>query len=69
MRVTVIAELGTLSKDLGRGYGRVGNRRKTGNHPNYCIVKTNQNTEKSPGYMRRLAVAETPVKDHQLMLV
>ena len=28
-----------------------------------------KNTEKSPGDLRRLAVTQTPVKDHQLRLV
>ena len=36
-----------------------------GNHRNYCITETDQNTEKSPGNLRRLAVTQTPVKDHQ----
>ena len=26
----------------------------------------NQNTEKSPGDLRRLAITQTPMKDHQL---
>ena len=38
-------------------------------HPNYNIVTISQNTEKSSGDLRRLAVTQTPVKDHQLMLV
>ena len=37
-------------------------------HPNYSIVEIGQNTEKSPGDMRRLAVIQTPVKDHELTL-
>ena len=39
------------------------------NHPNNYIVENGQNTEKSPGDLRRLAVTQTPVKDHQLMLM
>ena len=35
----------------------------------YCIIENGQNTEKSPGDLRRLAVTQTPVKDHQLMLM
>ena len=38
-------------------------------HPNYSITKISQNTEKSPGYLRKLAVTLTPVKDHQLILL
>ena len=30
------------------------------------IPKVSQNTEKSPGDMRRLAVTQTPVEDYQL---
>ncbi len=44
-----------------------GNWRTSGDHPNYSTVENNQNTEKSPGDLRRLAVTQTPVKDHQLM--
>ena len=41
----------------------------SGDHPNYCIIKIGQNTEKSPGDLRRRAVTQTPVKGHQLTLV
>ena len=35
----------------------------------YSIIKIGQNTEKSPGDLRRLAVMQTLVRKHQLMLV
>ena len=38
-------------------------------YPDYRIIKIGQNTPKSPGDLRRLAVIQTPVKDHQLMLM
>ena len=38
-------------------------------YPNYSIVKVEQNTEKSPGDLRRLAVTQTPVKDYWLTLM
>ena len=38
-------------------------------HPNYCIVKINQNTEKGPGNLRKLAVTQTPMKNHHRTLV
>ena len=41
----------------------------SGDHPNYCIIEIGQNTEKSPEDLRRLAVIQTPVKDHQLTLM
>ena len=40
--------------------------RMSGDHPNYCIIEIDQNPEKIPGDVRRLAVTQTPVKDHQL---
>ena len=36
---------------------------------NYSIIENGQNTEKSPGDLRRLAVTQTPEKDHQLKLI
>ena len=38
-------------------------------HPNYGIIKIGQNTVKSPGDLRRLAVAQTPVRNHQIALI
>ena len=40
-----------------------GHDRTSEDYPNYSIVKIGQNTEKSPGDLRRLAVSQTPVKD------
>ena len=40
----------------------------SGDYPNYNIIKIGENTEKSPGDLRRLAFTQTPVKDHQLKL-
>ena len=39
--------------------GRFINKRTSGDHPNYSIVEIGQNTEKSPGDLRRLAVTQT----------
>ena len=64
----VIGSLGSHQK-IGIGTGRFGNKRTSGDHPNYSIIKIGQNTEKSPEDLRRLAVTQTPVKDHQLMLM
>ena len=41
---------------------RFGNKRTSVDHPNYSIVEISQNTEKSPGDLKRLAVTQTPVK-------
>ena len=35
----------------------------SGDHPKYSIVENVQNTEKSPGDLRRLTVTQTPVKN------
>ena len=39
---------------INKGTGGLGNKRSSGDHPNYCII--GQNTEKSPGDLRKLAV-------------
>ena len=38
-------------------------------HPNNKFVEIGQNTEKSPGNLRRPAATQTPVKKHHLTLV
>ena len=43
---------------FGTDIGELGNK-MSGDHPNYSIVKIGQNTEKSPGDLRRLPVTET----------
>ena len=57
------------AKRLGKGARGVRNRKASRDHPNYSIVRIGQNTEKSPGDMRRLAVTQARMKDHQLTLV
>ena len=54
---------------IGTGIGGHSNKRTSEEHPNYSIVKIGHNTEKSPGDLRRLVVTQTPVRNHQLMLV
>ena len=56
-------------KKLGKGSGRVENQTTSGHHPDNSIVEISQNTEKSSGDLRRLAVTQTPVKNYQLTLV
>ena len=41
---------------IGTGTGRLGKKRGSGDQPSYSIVKIGQNTEKSPGDLRSLAV-------------
>ena len=54
---------------IGKGARRDSNRREKRDHPNYSTVEIGQNTEKSSWDLRRLAVAQTPVKDTQFRLV
>ena len=43
---------------IGAGTGGLGNMRTNKDHPNYSIIMIGQNTEESPGYLRRLAVIQ-----------
>ena len=52
----------------GKESGRLGIKRTSGDHTYYCIVKIGQNTEMSPGDLRRIAVIQTLVENHQLTL-
>ena len=49
--------------------GGLENKRMSRDHPNYGIVKIGQNTEKSPGDLRRFFVTQTSVRNHPLILV
>ncbi len=73
MKVTVIPIVicapGTIPKRIGKGTCGDDNKRMNGNYPDDSIVNIGQNTEKSPGDLRRLAVTQTPVKDHLLTLM
>ena len=54
---------------ITKGTGGVGNWRTDEDHPNHSIIENGQNTEKSPEDLRRLAVTQTPVKNHRLTLI
>ena len=45
---------------INKWTGGLGNKRTSGNHSKCCIIKIGQNTEKSPGDLKRLAVSEKP---------
>ena len=45
------------------------NKRMSGTHPSYRIIKIDPNTKKSPGDPRRLVVIQTPVENRQLTFV
>ena len=54
---------------IAKGAGELEGWRTSGDHPNYSIIENSQNTEKSPGDLRRLAVTQIPMKSHQLKLM
>ena len=70
MKVTiipiVIGAFGTVTKGLQKGLEdlEVGGRVET--IQTITLLENGQNTEKSPGDLRRLAVTQTPVKNHRL---
>ena len=73
MKVTiiplVIGAFGTVTKGLLKGpdYLEVGGRVET--IQTTTFFENGPNTGKSPGDLRRLAVTQTSVKDHQLKLM
>ena len=54
---------------ITKGTEGLGSRRMHGDHPNDSIIENGQNPEMSPGDLRILAVAQTPVKIHRLTLM
>ena len=54
---------------IGIGNGWLRNERTCRDHPNYNIIKIGHNTEKSHGVLSRLAITQTPVRNHQVTLV
>ncbi len=55
----VIGAFGTVTKGLLKGLEEL----------KVLIIENGQNTKKSPGNLRRLAVTQTPVKNHRLTLM
>ena len=51
---------------IGTATEWLGNKRMSGEHPNYRIVEIGQNTEESPGDPRRLSIIQMPVRNHRL---
>ena len=67
MKVTivpiVIGAFGTITKGLLKG---LGSWRTGRDYSNDSVTENDQNLETSPGDLRRLAVNQTPMKNHQL---
>ena len=53
---------------IDKGTGRLGNKRTSGDHPKN-VIKIDQNTEKSPGDLRRLAVTQAPGKNQLTLML
>ena len=49
--------------------GGLGNKRTSVDHPNNYTLEKGQNIEKSPGGLRKFAVTQTAVKNHQQTLM
>ena len=64
----VIGVFGTVTKGLLKGLEELG-WRTGGDHPNDSIIENGQNTERSLGDLRGLAVTRSPVKNHRLTLM
>ena len=62
----VIGTLGTITKELVQG---IENKRTNREHPNNSIDEISLNTEESSRDLSRLAVTQTPVRNHLLTLV
>ena len=54
---------------IDTGTGGLGNKRTSKDYPNYSIIKIRQNTKKSPGDLKRVAVSQTSVRNYRLMQV
>ena len=54
---------------MNKRTGGLGVKRTNEDHSNNSIIEIGQNTKKSPGNLRKLAVTQTRVENHQLTLV
>ncbi len=73
MKVTIISivigTFGMVTKGLLKGLEDLEDDWRLDNIQTKSIIENGQNTEKTPGDLRRLAVTQSPVKDHQLTLM
>ena len=68
MKVTVIPILigafVTVTEGVVQGLEDLEIRGVSGDYPKYSVVEISQNTEKSPGDLKRPAVTQTSVENH-----
>ena len=73
MKVTVIpivmGALGVLLRGLVQRLADSEVRGQIVTPPKYSIMNISQNSEKGPGDLRRQAIIQTPVRNHQQTLV
>ena len=65
----VIGAFGTVTKGLLKGLEDLDIGRRVDTIQTTALLRTGQNTEKSSGDLRRLALTQVPVKNHRLMLM
>ena len=65
MKVTIISIVIGAFATVTKGTGGLGSWRTNGDHQNYSSIENGQDSEKSPGDSRKLAVIQTSVEDHQ----
>ena len=59
--MSILIGLLVIVQRIDTGIGGVGNKRTSGDHPNYSIVDIDKITENFLADLRRLAVTQTPV--------
>ena len=62
LRLLPIIIIMILSFD--NGTGGLGNKRTSGDHNKYSMIKIGQNTKKSPGDLKKIAVTQTPLRSN-----
>ena len=58
-----------ISPIINKETGRLETKRTCGNNLAYCVIRIGQNTEKSPGDLKRFADTQISLKNYQLTLV
>ena len=66
---TVIGDFSTVTRGLLKGLEDLEVGARAESIQTTALLINGQNTEKSPADLIRLAVTQTPLKDHQLMLM
>ena len=69
MKVTVILIVIGARQSIDSGTGGPGNKRTSKDYPKDNMVEIGQNTEKSPGELKRQPVTQTPAENHRLTLL